>query len=202
MKRFNLLVYVYRGINTLEEKIIRKDFPTYQSKLSKNILIITAISLAAQFIGPALGVLFALLVTPDSLEASMYSIIAGTLFPYVCLCVYWIFYLRRHLHLIQTNGRKISYGLFTFFLLVVFGPFIFPMLLAIIVLTIALSVALFLLRVVLVVVDIFNGNGNSKRFTLDNGDKVTERSGLFGEKYYTGDSGKRYTTNDGGRTFQ
>lgn len=27
MKRFNLLVYVYRGINTLEEKFTRKNLP-------------------------------------------------------------------------------------------------------------------------------------------------------------------------------
>ncbi len=29
MKRFNLLVYVYRGINTLEEKFTRKNHPDY-----------------------------------------------------------------------------------------------------------------------------------------------------------------------------
>lgn len=31
MKRFNLLVYVYRGINTLEEKFTRKNHPDYKS---------------------------------------------------------------------------------------------------------------------------------------------------------------------------
>ena len=40
MKRFNLLVYVYRGINTLEEKFTRKNHPDYTSDLSKHILIV------------------------------------------------------------------------------------------------------------------------------------------------------------------
>ena len=43
MKRFNLLVYVYRGINTLEEKFTRKNHPDYKSDLSKHVLIVTAV---------------------------------------------------------------------------------------------------------------------------------------------------------------
>lgn len=47
MKRFNLLVYVYRGINTLEEKFTRKNHPDYKSDLSKHVLIVTGVFIGA-----------------------------------------------------------------------------------------------------------------------------------------------------------
>ena len=65
-----------------------------------------------------------------------------------------------------------------------------------------ISIALFLLSVVMTIIALFDGGGSKKRrFSLDNGDEVTEKSGLFGEKYYEGRSGKSYETNDNGRTF-
>ena len=70
MKRFNLLVYVYRGINTLEEKFTRKNHPDYTSDLSKHILIVTGISIGATFITSLLrGVVMRMLLgnlSPDS----------------------------------------------------------------------------------------------------------------------------------------
>ena len=55
MKRFNLLVYVYRGINTLEEKFTRKNHPDYTSDLSKHVLIVTGVFIGAQLITSLLG---------------------------------------------------------------------------------------------------------------------------------------------------
>ena len=54
MKRFNLLVYVYRGINTLEET--RKNHPDYKSDLSKHVLIVTGVFIGATLITSLLGV--------------------------------------------------------------------------------------------------------------------------------------------------
>ena len=102
--------------------------------------------------------------------------------PFLCCVAYWIYYLKRHLYLFSTTGQKIGYGLFTCVMLAILGPSIFPLLIALVLLSIAISIALFLL-------------------SLDNGDEVTEKSGLFGEKYYEGRSGKSYETNDNGRTF-
>ena len=56
MKRFNLLVYVYRGINTLEEKFTRKNHPDYTSDLSKHVLIVTGVVIGATLITSLLGV--------------------------------------------------------------------------------------------------------------------------------------------------
>ena len=53
MKRFNLLVYVYRGINTLEEKFTRKNHPDYKSDLSKHV---TGVFIGATLITSLLGV--------------------------------------------------------------------------------------------------------------------------------------------------
>jgi hypothetical protein len=84
----------------------------------------------------------------------------------------------------------------------ILGPSIFPLLIALILLSIAISIALFLLSVVMTIIALFDGGvSKKKRFSLDNGDEVTEKSGLFGEKYYEGRSGKSYETNDNGRTF-
>ena len=106
--------------------------------------------------------------------------------PFLCCVAYWIYYLKRHLYLFSTTGQKIGYGLFTCVMLAILGPSIFPLLIALVLLIIAL----------------FDGGGSKKRrFSLDNGDEVTEKSGLFGEKYYEGRSGKSYETNDNGRTF-
>ena len=55
MKRFNLLVYVYRGINTLEEKFTRKNHPDYTSDLSKHVLIVTGVFIGATLITSLLG---------------------------------------------------------------------------------------------------------------------------------------------------
>ena len=56
MKRFNLLVYVYRGINTLEEKFTRKNHPDYKSDFSKHALIVTGVFIGATLITSLLGV--------------------------------------------------------------------------------------------------------------------------------------------------
>ena len=56
MKRFNLLVYVYRGINTLEEKFTRKNHPDYTYDLSKHVLIVTGVFIGATLITSLLGV--------------------------------------------------------------------------------------------------------------------------------------------------
>ena len=87
-------------------------------------------------------------------------------------------------------------------MLAILGPSIFPLLIALVLLSIAISIALFLLSVVMTIIALFDGGGSKKRrFSLDNGDKVTEKSGLFGEKYYEGRSGKSYATDDNGKTF-
>ena len=111
--------------------------------------------------------------------------------PFLCCVAYWIYYLKRHLYLFSTTGQKIGYGLFTCVMLAI-----------LVLLSIAISIALFLLSVVMTIIALFDGGGSKKRrFSLDNGDKVTEKSGLFGEKYYEGRSGKSYETDDNGRTF-
>lgn len=196
MKRFNLIGAVYRGINRLEEKFIRKNHPDYKSNLSKHILIVTALVCVISLFSSILSSLLSL-----SSGNGLTGLYVIAFLPYVCCVIYWIFYLHRQLHLFETTGQKIGYGLFTCVFLVILGPFIFPLLIALILLTIAISIALFLLSVVMTIVALFDGGSKKKRFSLDNGDKVTEKSGLFGEKYYDGDSGKSYVTNDSGRTF-
>lgn len=110
--------------------------------------------------------------------------------PFLCCVAYWIYYLKRHLYLFSTTGQKIGYGLFTCVMLAILGPSIFPLLIALVLLSIAISIALFLLSVVMTIIALFDGGGSKKRrFSLDNGDEVTEKSGLFGEKYYEGRSG-------------
>ena len=200
MKRFNLLVYVYRGINTLEEKFTRKNHPDYTSDLSKHILIVTGISIGATFITSLLrGVVMSMLLgnlSPDSTVGIRMAMSFLVVIPFLCCVAYWIYYL------ISTTGQKIGYGLFTCVMLAILGPSIFPLLIALVLLSIAISIALFLLSVVMTIIALFDGGGSKKRrFSLDNGDEVTEKSGLFGEKYYEGRSGKSYETNDNGRTF-
>lgn len=206
MKRFNLLVYVYRGINTLEEKFTRKTHPDYKSDLSRHVLIVTGISIGAILISSLLmGVVTSLSPVNSSSDLSVSMsvvMVFQAMFPFLCCAAYWIYYLKRHLYLFSTTGQKIGYGLFTCVMLAILGPSIFPILVALILLTIAISIALFLLSVVMTIIALFDGGGSKKkRFSLDNGDKVTEKSGLFGEKYYEGRSGKSYETNDSGRTF-
>lgn len=196
MKRFNLIGAVYRGINSLEESFITKYHPEYKSNLSKSILIETALVFFVSLLGGLLGSILSL--SPENGANGLYIIV---FLPYVCCVIYWIFYLRRHLHLLPTNGQKIGYGLFTCVFLVLLGPSIFPMLIALILLSIAIQIALFLLSVVTTIIALFDSGSKKKRFSLDNGEKVTEKTGLFGEKYYDGDSGKSYETNDNGRTF-
>ncbi|MDR3937019.1 MAG: hypothetical protein Q3X52_03230 [Alistipes sp.] len=206
MKRFNLLVYVYRGINTLEEKFTRKNHPDYTSDLSKHILIVTGISIGATFITSLLrGVVMSMLLgnlSPDSTVGIRMAMSFLVVIPFLCCVAYWIYYLKRHLYLFSTTGQKIGYGLFTCVMLAILGPSIYPLLIALILLSIAISIALFLLSVVMTIIALFDGGGSKKRrFSLDNGDKVTEKTGFFGEKYYEGRSGKSYETNDNGRTF-
>ncbi len=206
MKRFNLLVYVYRGINTLEEKFTRKNHPDYKSDLSKHVLIVTGISIGAVIISSLLmGVVMSLSPVNSSSDLSVSMsvvMVFQAMIPFLCCVAYWIYYLKRHLYLFSTTGQKIGYGLFTCAMLAILGPSIFPLLIALVLLSIAISIALFLLSVVMTIIALFDGGGSKKkRFSLDNGDEVTEKSGLFGEKYYEGRSGKSYETDDNGRTF-
>ena len=206
MKRFNLLVYVYRGINTLEEKFTRKNHPDYKSDLSKHVLIVTGVFIGATLITSLLGGVAMSMQHGNFSPNLSVGMGIGLFFlsttPFLCCVAYWIYYLKRHLYLFSTTGQKIGYGLFTCVMLAILGPSIFPLLIALILLSIAISIALFLLSVVMTIIALFDGGGSKKRrFSLDNGDKVTEKSGLFGEKYYEGRSGKSYETDDNGRTF-
>lgn len=210
MKRFNLLVYVYRGINTLEEKFTRKNHPDYTSDLSKHVLILTAVLWVSGLLFIGIGSLFELdiiavngvaLTDDASIGVKIYRFVVAW-FPWIFCIFYWALYLRQHLHLLPTTGLKIEYGLFTCVFLIILGPYIFPLLIALVLLSIAISIALFLLSVVMTIIALFDGGGSKKRrFSLDNGDKVTEKTGFFGEKYYEGRSGKSYETDDNGRTF-
>ena len=173
MKRFNLLVYVYRGINTLEEKFTRKNHPDYTSDLSKHVLIVTGVFIGATLITSLLGGVVMSMQHGNFSPNLSVGMGIGLFFlsttPFLCCVAYWIYYLKRHLYLFSTTGQKIGYGLFT---------------------------------CVMPIIALFDGGGSKKRrFSLDNGDEVTEKSGLFGEKYYEGRSGKSYETNDNGRTF-
>lgn len=104
--------------------------------------------------------------------------------PFLCCVAYWIYYLKRHLYLFSTTGQKIGYGLFTCVMLAILGPSIFPLLIALVLLSIAISIALFLLSVVMTIIALFDGGGSKKRrFSLDNGDEVTEKS-QFIEIFY------------------
>ena len=206
MKRFNLLVYVCRGINTLEEKFTRKNHPDYKSDLSKHVLIVTGISIGAVIISSLLmGVVMSMQhgnFSPNLSVGMGIGLFFLSATPFLCCVAYWIYYLKRHLYLFSTTGQKIGYGLFTCVMLAILGPSIFPLLIALVLLSIAISIALFLLSVVMTIIALFDGGGSKKkRFSLDNGDEVTEKSGLFGEKYYEGRSGKSYETDDNGRTF-
>ena len=206
MKRFNLLVYVYRGINTLEEKFTRKNHPDYKSDLSKHVLIVTGVFIGATLITSLLdGVVMSMQhgnFSPNLSVGMGIGLFFLSTTPFLCCVAYWIYYLKRHLYLFSTTGQKIGYGLFTCVMLAILGPSIFPLLIALVLLSIAISIALFLLSVVMTIIALFDGGvSKKKRFSLDNGDEVTEKSGLFGEKYYEGRSGKSYETNDNGRTF-
>ena len=61
-------------------------------------------------------------------------------------------------------------------------------------------ITIFLLLTVLKVM-LGVGDSDNRKFKLDNGDEVTEYSGLFGDKTYVGTLGKTYSTDDGGKTF-
>lgn len=122
-------------------------------------------------------------------------------FPYLVLTIYWSIFLWRQWHLLTGIWRKMGYTLFTVIMLVAVGQLIFPTLLALIILTIAIQIGLWLLWIILTVLNTMSGKSSSKKWDLDNGDTVRESTGLFGEKYYRGASGTNYTTNDGGKTF-
>jgi hypothetical protein len=94
--------------------------------------------------------------------------------PFLCCVAYWIYYLKRHLYLFSTTGQKIGYGLFTCVMLAILGPSIFPLLIALVLLSIAISIALFLLSVVMTIIALFDGGGSKKRrFSLNKSFKVT-----------------------------
>ena len=63
----------------------------------------------------------------------------------------------------------------------------------------AIITIFFLLTVLKVMLGV--GDSDNRKFKLDNGDEVTEYSGLFGDKTYVGTLGKTYSTDDGGKTF-
>lgn len=188
------------------KKFTRKNHPDYKSDLSKHVLIVTGVFIGATLITSLLGGVVMSMQHGNFSPNLSVGMGIGLFFlsttPFLCCVAYWIYYLKRHLYLFSTTGQKIGYGLFTCVMLAILGPSIFPLLIALVLLSIAISIALFLLSVVMTIIALFDGGGSKKkRFSLDNGDEVTEKSGLFGEKYYEGRSGKSYETNDNGRTF-
>ena len=160
MKRFNLLVYVYRGINTLEEKFTRKNHPDYKSDLSKHVLIVTGVFIGATLITSLLGGVVMSMQHGNFSPNLSVGMGIGLFFlsttPFLCCVAYWIYYLKRHLYLFSTTGQKIGYGLFTCVMLAILGPSIFPLLIALVLLSIAISIALFLLSVVMTIIALFD----------------------------------------------
>lgn len=110
MKRFNLLVYVYRGINTLEEKFTRKNHPDYTSDLSKHILIVTGVFIGATLITSLLGGVVMSMQHGNFSPNLSVGMGIGLFFlsttPFLCCVAYWIYYLKRHLYLFSTTGQK------------------------------------------------------------------------------------------------
>ncbi|WP_462353471.1 hypothetical protein [Alistipes timonensis] len=201
MKKFNLLVSLYNGLNDLDAKFFRKDHPDYHSKFGLHVLIASAIWLVSTLLMSV--VTRSAMTAADPLSPTAPSGAAMIQLMLLLFAGNWLLFVRRTYPLLNGTGRKVGYVLFSFFFLVLFGPMLFPVLLAIILLLLAVQIALWLLAVVVWIVALFNGEsaGRRKRYSLDNGDEVTERSGLFGDKTYTGRHGKSYETHDRGETF-
>ena len=198
MKKFNLLVWLYNGLNRLDERFFRKEHPDYCSNFSLHVLVMTLLGLLSV-------ALMALVVRLTHRIPGQTSISFVLMMTNMLFLGYWLYFLSKRLPLLGSVGRKIGYLAFTFVFLVLIGPVLFPLVLAVILLLLALQIALWLLAVVVWVIDLFNGGsggGRGKRWRLDNGDEVKERSGLFGDKTYTGRSGRSYETHDGGETFR
>ena len=125
MKRFNLLVYVYRGINTLEEKFTRKNHPDYKSDLSKHVLIVTGISVGTTIITSLLGGVVMSMLHGNPSPGPSAGMGVGLFFlsaiPFLFCAVYWVYYLKRHLHLSSTTAQKIVYAVFTCEMIVALG---------------------------------------------------------------------------------
>lgn len=198
MKKFNLLVSVYHGINHLEEKIIRPHSDDYEASLGKHLIIIPFVYLAVsvlfgwiRFLAIPIEMQPMVPALPQS-ALQQVAVVRVSLLPWVALAIYWICYLRPRLSLLNTTARKVGYGAFTFCLMVVMGPVIFPLLVAVILLTIAIKVGLLLLGIVMWFVALFSGNPRKAEITLDDGTVVRNRKGLFGEdNYYDRDNGSR-----------
>jgi len=178
MKKFNLLVSVYRGINRLEEKIIRPHRADYEASLSKHLVIIPFVSLAVAFLVDQIEMQLLLQDVPQ------FVIVLISSLPWVALTIYWMCYVRPRLPLLNTRNRKIGYGFFSFFFMVILGPCIFPLLLAVILLTIAIKIALILFSIAVWFISLFSGGSRKGEITLDDGTVVKNKKGLFGEDNY------------------
>ncbi len=183
-----MLAFVYNGLNELDAKFFRKEHPDYRSKFSLHLLAIT--------------LLWIIYIAVSIVSIRKTHTNGFSLYFQIAILMYCVVFLKRQLPLLSGVGRKIGYGLFTLFFLVLIGPLLFPLLLAVILLAVAVQIALLLLTVAVWVIDLFHSGSGGKRFKLDNGDTVTEKAGLFGEKSYEGESGKSYATNDRGETFR
>lgn len=187
MKRFRLFKHLYNGLNWMDAKFFEKNYPEYQSKFANQVLIVTAISIGTSL----LLSLFAVHVL-ENVTVVKYELGPAVLFG--VLGIYTCTYLIRQWRFLAGPWRKVGYVIFCSIFLILLGPILFPMLVMVVLLSIAIQLALFVLSIILMIISLFSGGSSSsrKRWKLDNGDTVEESKGLFGESYYSGAGGKSY----------
>ena len=201
---------IYCKINECEENFLQKFDAEYKSKLAMHSLIFHFASMVLN----ALLVVFYLLYpnTFDGIIANyninMAIVTVLALVPTIILTTTYIaLYLKKRVPIIE--GRKWIYCV-QVILTFLFGGAItlapIYILLGLLALSIYVVIFIICLYILLAFVSIALGGGsssgrNKRKWTLSNGDEVTEEKGLCGESYYTGNSGTSYDTNDGGNTF-
>lgn len=187
MKRFKLFKHLYNGLNRMDTKFFQKNYPDYQSKFANQVLIVTAISIGTSLL-LSLFAVYVLESTADMQNEYGPVILAGVLSIYTCI------FLVRQWRFLVGPWRKVGYVIFCSIFLILLGPVLFPMLVMLVLLSIAIQLALFVLSIILMIISLFSGGSSSsrKRWKLDNGDTVEESKGLFGESYYSGAGGKSY----------
>lgn len=101
----------------------------------------------------------------------------------------YVLYIIKDIKRFETTGMKVGRGIYVFILNSITASVAMTLAVFVLVAVIFIAVVYFLLGVIF---GFDSNSGKKKKYRLDNGDEVTEESGLLGEKYYTGTSGKSY----------
>lgn len=138
----------------------------------------------------------ALIESPESVFGIMVEI--GYDITRVCFIAIWFNYLYHRWGNFTTTKQKVLYSLFSWLVMVV-GTQLFGIAMVFGYLIYIIGWVVFWFFFIIIF-----GSREKKStmsYTLEDGTKVKERTGLFGEKSYTGSDGSDYETSDSGQTF-